>query len=289
MSAARDRSAYKPVRYGLLMLALALPAGASFAQNQPPPAQNQPPPAFRGFGPRPPVPPPSGRAGAEALHVDFTGYWTSVVNEDWRWRMATPLKGDFANIPLNVEGEAIGERWDPAADEAAGEQCKAYAAPGVMRLPEHLHIFWQDDRTLVMQIDAGMQTRVLHFGAPPADMGKPDWQGYSVARWEGPVPAAYPGAGLGLDRRGDTRSKSLEVMTTNLQPGYLRKNGIPFSAKTRITEYYDRYRNPDGSEWFDVTTIVEDPVYLTAPWVTSSDFQRLTDGSRWHPAPCVAR
>jgi hypothetical protein len=267
----------------LLVLGLVLPAQSLLAQSTPPP---QP---LGAFGPRQPVPPPSGEAGARTLNVDFTGYWTAVISEDWRWRMVTPLKGDFANIPLNASGRAVGEAWDPARDETSGEPCKAYAAPGVLRLPTHLHIHWQDEQTLIIDIDAGTQTRVLHFGPPPADKGEPSWQGYAAARWEGPAPEPYSGAGLGLDPRGNARSKSLEVVTTNLRPGYLRKNGVPFSAESRVTQYFDLFRNPDGSEWIDVTSIVEDPVYLNLPWVTTTDFKRLPDGAQWHPSACVAR
>ena len=60
-------------------------------------------------------PPPMPKA---ASPVDFTGYWVSVVTEDWRWRMVTPIKGDFAGIPLTLEGRKLGESWDPAKDEA---------------------------------------------------------------------------------------------------------------------------------------------------------------------------
>src|SRR4030095_10981526 len=66
-----------------------------------------------------------------AAPVDFTGYWVSVVTEDWRCRMVTPARGDFASIPLNAEGRKVGEAWDPAKDEAAGEQCRAYGSAGI--------------------------------------------------------------------------------------------------------------------------------------------------------------
>src|SRR5438094_2647688 len=104
-----------------------------------------------------------GQTPRAAAPVDFTGYWVSVVSEDWRWRMVTPAKGDFASIPLNAEGRKLGDAWDPAKDEAAQEQCKAYGAAGVMRLPGRLHITWQDDNTLRVETDQGTQTRLLHF------------------------------------------------------------------------------------------------------------------------------
>src|SRR6202167_1709678 len=79
-----------------------------------------------GFGPGgPPQPPKSAEASAPA---DFTGYFVSVVTEDWRWRMVTPIKGDFASIPLNNEGRRVGNAWDPDKDTAAGEQCRSYGA-----------------------------------------------------------------------------------------------------------------------------------------------------------------
>src|ERR1051326_17048 len=90
-----------------------------------------------------------------AAPVDFTGYWVSVVSEDWRWRMVTPARGDFASIPFNAEGRRIGLTWDPAKDEAAGEQCRAYGAAAIMRRPGRLHITWQDDTTLRIDTDEG--------------------------------------------------------------------------------------------------------------------------------------
>src|SRR4249920_2701265 len=104
--------------------------------------------------------PASARAAAP---VDFTGYWVSVVTEDWRWRMVTPVKGDFASIPFNADGRKVGDAWDPAKDETAGEQCRAYGAGGIMRRPGRLHITWQDDNTLRVDTDEGTQTRLFHF------------------------------------------------------------------------------------------------------------------------------
>src|SRR5206468_9525400 len=90
-------------------------------------------------------PPQSGR---QASALDLTGYWVSVIMEDWKLRMVTPRKGVYESVPLNAEGRRVGNTWDPARDEAAGEQCKAYGAAGIMRLPGRIHITWQDDNTL---------------------------------------------------------------------------------------------------------------------------------------------
>ena len=245
----------------------------------------QGPPGGRGGGP-----PPTGKAGARA---DFTGNWVSVVSEDWRWRMITPAKGDYANIPVNGAGRKIADAWDPAKDQAAGESCRAYAAPAIMREPGRLQIAWQDDNTLKIETDAGMQTRLLRFAAPnspPPAASEPTWQGTSIARWEAP-PRGLAGTTipLGLGSRAGTDGRTLEVTTTRIRPGYLRKNGIPFSADTTVTEYFDLFKDPDGLDWFVVTTIVRDPQFLNGPWVTTSHFKKEPDASKWKPSPCAVR
>jgi len=227
--------------------------------------------------------------------VDLTGYWVSIVTEDWRFRMVTAPKGDTASLPLNQAGNEAADAWDPDRDEAEGNQCKAYGAAAIMRMPTRVQITWEDDNTLKLETDAGRQTRLLRFGESEPS-GPPTLQGHSVARWD--VPAARGrggrggrggggrgGAGLG---RGPAWA-SLKVETTNLSPGYLRKNGVPYSERTAVTDYFDRHSEDGGVEWFTVTTIVEDPVYLNQPFVTSSSFRREPDASKWNPQDCTAQ
>src|SRR5215472_4876225 len=104
----------------------------------------------QGRGGPPPGPPPSGKAGAPD---DLTGYWVSLVTEDWRYRMVTPPKGDYASVPLNPEGRRVADTWDPAKDEAAGLQCKSYGAAALMRVPGRVHIIWADDNMLKVETD----------------------------------------------------------------------------------------------------------------------------------------
>jgi hypothetical protein len=220
-------------------------------------------------------------AARSAAPVDLTGFWVSIVSEDWRWRMMTPAKGDYASVPLNAEGTRVANSWDPARDEAVGEQCRPYGAPAVMRVPGRLHVTWQDDNTLRIDTDAGTQTRLFHFGRKEPPAVEPTWQGHSVALWE-------PGAG---GRRGaaPVLGGSLKVVTTALRPGYLRKNGVPYSANAILTEYYNATREDNGDSWLIVTTVVEDPQYLNGRFLTSSHFKKLSDASGWKPTPCAAR
>ena len=256
--------------------------------------------------------PPAPAAPRAAAPIDLTGYWVSVVTEDWRYRMVTPAKGDFVSVPLNDEGRKVVETWDPARDEASGEACKAYGAANIMRVPGRVHVTWRDENTLQIDTDAGTQTRVLHFGNSPPPGVDAGWQGYSVAQWEmagapqrgggggggGGGGVIVPGnaargaaapAGPGRGGPPQPRGGSLKVVTTRLKPGYLRKNGVPYSENTVVTEYFDRHDEPNGDQWFTVTTIVEDPKYLQQPFITSSHFKKERDASKWRPTPCTAR
>jgi hypothetical protein len=238
----------------------------------------------QGRGGGPPEPPKSPREGAPA---DFTGTWVSPVTEDYRWRMITPLKGDSASVPVNTAARKVLEAWDPAKDEAAGQQCKAYGAPALLRIPGRLKISWVDDKTLKIESDQGTQTRLLHFGATPPAKEQPSWQGFSVAEWEPPF-LPPEGSGLGVVRVGN-KGRSLQVTTTHLRPGYLRKNGVPYGADTVLMEYFDRHDGPGDTHWFTVTTVVTDPEYLAVPFVTSTDYRREADDSKFSPSPCTAR
>jgi hypothetical protein len=69
----------------------------------------------------------------------------------------------------------------------------------------------------------------------------------------------------------------------------LRKNGVPYSANAVVTEYYDRLNEPNGDSWLVVETIVEDPMYLNQPFITSTNFKKQADASGWNPTACTAR
>ena len=241
--------------------------------------------AQRGGGP-----PPAPRAAAP---FDLTGYWVSIVTQDWRWRMVTPRKGDFQGIQVTAEAAKVAEAWDPAKDEAAGDQCKSYGAPALMMVPGRLHITWQDDATLKVETDAGTQTRLLRVGNQPTVEEPRSWQGVSRAQWLLPRPNV-PLQLRPADRAADTPAArpgggSLQVVTRNLRAGYLRKNGVPYSENAVLTEYWDLYKRPNGEEWLTITTQLDDPQYLRAARLTAPLFKKEPDGSKWEPSACSAR
>jgi hypothetical protein len=204
-----------------------------------------------------------------AAPIDITGYWVSIVTEDWQYRMITPAKGQYNGLPISGEGRRLADTWDPAKDEASGNQCKAYGAGAIMRMPGHLHIVWDGENTLRMDVDTGTQTRLFRFSAPESQDAQRTWQGQSAAQWQ--------------------TQGNLKVVTTRMRPGYLRKNGVPYSEDAVLTEYYERITAPNKDEWLILTSILEDPLYLNSPFVTSMQFKKLSDGSAWHPTPCSAK
>ncbi len=217
---------------------------------------------------------PAQTAKAAAV-FDPTGYWVSIITEDWRYRMVTPSQGDFQGVPMTAEARKIANTWDPAKEEASGDVCKSYGAPALLRVPGRLHITWDDDQTLKMESDAGKQTRTFHFGDWKPAPGPPTLQGDSTAEWQ-------------RGGRGGTDG-SLKVTTSNLKAGFLRKNGVPYSDKTSLTEYYDLIKEPNGDPLIVVTIITTDPQYLAQPFVITSQYKKEASNAKWNPTACSAK
>jgi hypothetical protein len=219
-----------------------------------------------------------------AAPVDLTGYWVSVVTEDWPWRMHTPPKGDYASIPLTAEGRRVADSWTEAQDGS----CLAFGAAAVLRMPTRVHITWQDDATLKVETDNGRQTRLFHFDRTAVSASAPrSLQGTSLAEWHESEVVRARGA-EGGETSAPVRSGAwtpLKVTTTNLTAAWLRPNGVPVSDQAVVTEFFDYFTEGD-QEWFVVTTIVDDPQYLSERLVISSNFRREPGGARWAPTPC---
>ncbi len=182
--------------------------------------------------------------------------------------MVTPAKGDFLGVRMTPAGLKIADAWQPDKDEAAGEQCKSYGAAGIMRIPGRLHITWQNEKTLRMDLDAGIQTRLFHFEDAKTTADEATLQGHSIAQWDT--------SGTG----------GLKVVTKNMRAGYLRKNGVPYSENAILMEYYDVVRERAGELWLILTSVMEDPLYLQQPYTTSVQFKKQPNASGWDPTPC---
>jgi hypothetical protein len=121
-------------------------------------------------------------------------------------------------------------------------------------------------------------------------------QGYSVAAWEQPYRINAAGfqrgavggrGGLGQSQLNVAQpGGDLAVVTSDLTPGWLRRNGVPYSSRTRVIEHFQTFQDPTGKQWINVTTEVNDPEYLNTPFLTTADFQKEADGSKWAPHAC---
>jgi len=231
------------------------------------------------------------RTAQAGAPIDLTGYWVSQIVDEWRFRV-TPQKGDIAYLPINAEARKIALAWDPDKDTADGVQCKAYGAVGLIQRPGRLHVVWKDENTLQIDADAGTQTRLLHFGQTPTPAGDPTWQGYSVAQWQVRGRAMIdlggigfvPGGGPPQPARG--QGGSLKVVTTKMRPGYIRKNGVPYSGNAVLTEYMNVLTGQQGDIYLAITASVEDPAYLNQPFLRTYTFKKTADASGWDPTPC---
>jgi hypothetical protein len=257
------------------------------------------------------APAPSSALAQRYAPIDLAGTWVSIVTEDWAVRMIPPPKGDFESLPLTRAAQDAANQIDMTQVAAAGRACEAYGAPVVMRQPGRVRISWQDAATLKIETDAGQQIRLLHFDRPNSTSSAPSLQGLSIAEWQyangfdpirADATAARDGGGGGRGGRGGgggggrgnpaataPSGGRLKVVTTNLAPGFLRKNGVPYSANTTVTEYYNLLTEPSGTQWFVVTTIIKDPVNLAVDYITSTNFRQEPDASKFRPQPCSLR
>lgn len=229
---------------------------------------------------QPPSAPPDTRTPRERAPIDLTGQWVAIVDEDWRWRMVTPPVGDTASLPLNARGRAAAAAWDLERDKAEGNLCRAFAGPGLMRQPTRIRVDWQDADTLRFEFDAGRQVRSLEFAPQPS--AERSLQGYSEAQWF----RQSQSRGV-FGQRTPAERGSLVVATTLLAGGYLRPNGVPFSERATVKEFFNTFTLPgEGGAWLIVTTVVYDPEYLTTELVISSQFKKEANRAGWNPRPC---
>jgi hypothetical protein len=226
---------------------------------------------------------PQGAAPAvarTAAPVDLTGYWVSIVTEDWIERMApdSPPSG-----VIRGGGGGRGGGRGAVPPPPAGEQCRVYGAGGSMRVPGRLNITWADDNTLKIDLDAGTQTRLLRFNAPAPAPGTPkSLQGYSVATWETGGGARGGGRGGAAGAPAAPRWGSLNVVTTNMSGGYLLSSRSAYSENAVLTEYFTKHTD-FGQEYLTVTAQLVDGGQTR---IVSSTFKKEPNGSKFSPSGC---
>ena len=260
----------------LLLLAVSL----TLLAQAPPPAggQGRGGAGGQGRGGGPPAAAPAAPGAKGAAPVDLTGYWVSIVTEDWIERMSpdSPRSGTGGAGGLGAGGGR------GAAPPAGADPCRAYGAAGSLRVPTRLNITWADDNTLKIEMDAGTQTRLLHFNTTTAPPGEKTLQGYSVANWELGAAGRGGGGRGGGPAPAAARWGSLNVVTTNMKSGYLLSSRSSYSDNATLTEYFSKHSD-FSVDYFTVTALVQDGPQSRA---TSSTFKKEPNGSKFTPAGC---
>lgn len=211
------------------------------------------------------------QSAEEAAPVDLTGYWVSIVTEDWIERMSP-------DSPPSGTGGGRGGGRGAAVSPDPGEPCRVYGAAGSMRVPGRLHIAWADENTLQVDLDAGTQMRVFHFNASGPPPTQKTLQGYSVASWQ---TGGGGRGGRGRGGGGGPQWGSLNVVTTNMMGGYLLTSRSAYSENAVLTETFILHSD-FGQDYLTVRAQIDDG----GNRMTSSTFKREPDGSKFRPSGC---
>ena len=201
--------------------------------------------------------------------IDLSGEWNPVFHEDQPERIPGPDIGDYLGLPITDAARMRGESWDAEILTLLEHQCKPHPADYGPRGPFNVRI-WKEVDTATQQIIAwrthgswqAPERTIYMDGRPhPPEYAAHTWQGFSTGKWEGDI---------------------LTITTTHLKTGWIRRNGIPRSDRATLTEHWIRHDNR-----FTWVSIVHDSVYLTEPFIRSTDFM-LDPRQQIDPYPCEA-
>jgi hypothetical protein len=198
--------------------------------------------------------------------VDFTGEWAPRFYEDQPERVAGPELGDYLGLPITDAARMRADTWNAAIQTLPEWQCRPHSADYIWRGPSNLHI-WKEVDPVTREITAfhaewlrSIDNIYYLDGRPhPSANAAHTWGGFATAKWEGNM---------------------LTVTVTHLKEGYVRRNGAPRSDLATVTEHWIRH-----GKWLTVVTIVNDPVYLTEPFIRSTDYE-LDEHQLVPPYPC---
>lgn len=199
--------------------------------------------------------------------VDLSGEWAPRFHEDQPERVPGPELGDYLGIPISDAARLRGESWDAAIMTLPEWQCRPHSADYIWRGPSPVRI-WKETDPVSREVTAyhaewlrSVDRAVYLDGRPHPSAAAPHtWAGFSTAKWNGNV---------------------LTVSTTHLKEGYLRRNGLPRSDRATLTEHWIR-----NGDFLTIVTIIDDPIYLTEPFVRTTDYQ-LDLRQQVPPYPCA--
>lgn len=201
-----------------------------------------------------------------SAQADLSGTWVAQYHEDQPERGPGPELGDYLGLPINASARMRADSWDADLLTLPEYQCRPHPSDYGDR---HSHVrIWAEIDTATQATVAyrthrewQAQERTIYMDnrPRPPDYAAHTWQGFSLGKWEGDM---------------------LTIVTTHLKESYIRRNGVPRSEKAIVTEHFLRHGN-----YLTMVTIVNDPVYLTEPFIRSSDYL-FDPGHVIPPYPC---
>ncbi len=208
--------------------------------------------------------PAPGAPPAPAPAIDLSGYWTPVMHEDAFERGAGNEIADYGGFALNEAGRLWALSYDPSRVTLRHHQCEGYVAPYQMRSTGNFRISEErDSRTQRLiaihvygQTTEGLRTIWMDGRPHPPAWAPHTARGFSTGRFVG---------------------NALVAQTTHIKQGWVRRNGLPGSDQTTMTDFFVR----NGDHLTNVT-VVTDPVWLSEPQVRSNDYSRQpVDHGAW--------
>jgi len=198
--------------------------------------------------------------------VDFSGEWAPRFYEDQPERVPGPELGDYLGLPINAAARMRADTWSASLLTLPEWQCRPHSADYIWRGPSNLTITKEID-PVTREITAFHAEWLRSVDRPvyldsrphPPDYAAHTWAGFTTAKWEGDM---------------------LTTNVTHLKEGYIRRNGVPRSDLATLTEHWIRH-----GDFLTVVTIVNDPVYLTEPFIRSTDYE-LDLHQHVPPYPC---
>jgi hypothetical protein len=189
--------------------------------------------------------------------IDFSGEWAVRLHEDQLHRNdVLPgglAVGDYTGLPLNDAGRLKAESWEAGILSTRERQCIPNVVTYAMRGPANLRM-WKETDPLTGQIIAyriygtyGRPRTIWMDGRPhPSELAPHTWAGFSTGRWEG---------------------NKLTVTTTHIKTGWIQRNGAATSDLATMIEHFIRH-----GDTMTVVSIVNDPVYLSEPFIRTSSW-----------------
>lgn len=201
--------------------------------------------------------------------LSLVGEWAGRYHEDNTDRIPGDVQGDFTGVPINEAARRYAEAYDVRRVNLLEHQCQPYNLAHIYRGPLQFRV-WEDKDPATQEIIAYkiyigtyQQYRTIWMdGRPhPPDYAPHTFMGFSTGEWNG-----------------DT----LTVTTTHIKKEFIRRSGIPSSDMTTVTEHYIRHGN-----LLSHVMIINDPVYLTEPYVNSEEFVLMERGNQNWLYNCV--